>query len=374
MTYFLLLSIPTLIFCVSLIAIYGPPKFLYRKLIRTAEKFGLLNDKKIVLSILLIFIFYDAFSLIYAHNYFSQLTRLALILFSSNLLFIPGGFALKHYYLKENQNPNGLDFTKSRNIFYYSVLSIILFAIPIFDLRWEGFRISQTTEARGLAITLTVAFILYFSSFIILATCAYRFGANRIKRMIFNLETKIINDDLKIKTLEDEIFSEKNDLNIEKFISQGESTTREWKATSRYNLRSQSADKELYYPIIKSICALANTEGGILLVGYDESSRTFVGINRDGFEDDTDKWENWIRQKLDHHSQEQAIWVKGIEFKYHEVDNIICVIITIEKQKSPVQCAGIGNNSKRTFTYVRAGAYTRTLDSPKDILEHFTDR
>ena len=163
-------------------------------------------------------------------------------------------------------------------------------------------------------------------------------------------------------------------INLKDLIEQGEGTKREWKATARYSLRTKQSDGDLYYPIIKSICALANTDGGIILVGYDEDSKNFTGINNDGFGSNTDKWENWIRQKLDFHTKQQAVWVNGISFHYHHHNNVICAEIKIKKQNNPIECSGIGNNKSRLFTYVRAGAYTRILESPQEIINHFNNR
>lgn len=161
---------------------------------------------------------------------------------------------------------------------------------------------------------------------------------------------------------------------LDKLIEDGEGSKREWKATAKYSVKTKQSDKDLYYPIIKGICAMSNTEGGVILVGYDENSKKFIGIENDGFDKNTDKWENWLRQKLDHHSRQTAIWVQGINFEYHIHDNVTCALINIKKQENPVECSGIGNNKQRLYTYVRAGAYTRQLDSPSEIIEHFKDR
>ena len=52
----------------------------------------------------------------------------------------------------------------------------------------------------------------------------------------------------------------------------------EFKASAIYSFDKEQHDKTLFYPIIKSICALANSEGGKIVVGYHERQEKFVGI------------------------------------------------------------------------------------------------
>jgi len=161
---------------------------------------------------------------------------------------------------------------------------------------------------------------------------------------------------------------------ISKIIRQGESECCEWKATARFSLKLQQHDKELYYPVIKSICALANTKGGIVVVGYDETTKKYVGINKDGFNQDSDKWENWIRQKLDHHTRREATWINGVRFAYEVINDALCAKIEVIQQSEPVVCSGIGKNASKKYTFVRAGAYNRSLDDPRDIIDYFSKR
>ena len=82
-----------------------------------------------------------------------------------------------------------------------------------------------------------------------------------------------------------------------------EDSSLEWKATMRFCLREQGERSYIKETLCRSICASANSEGGRILVGFDETSNSFVGIEKDDlcFEDgslDEDKWKRSLLNKL----------------------------------------------------------------------------
>ena len=160
------------------------------------------------------------------------------------------------------------------------------------------------------------------------------------------------------------LFNPNNDNDyLENQVTYGESKTLEFKASSKYSLDAQKFDKNLYYPIIKSICAFANTDGGLLIVGYDEKSSSFVGIEQDGFKD-TDKWENYIRNHLD----EKAGKFLGslVDFKYKKYYDKTIALIETQQSQEKIMCKDINNPKEKKF-YVRTGAYTKALDIEEAI-------
>ncbi|MBX2817117.1 MAG: putative DNA binding domain-containing protein [Saprospiraceae bacterium] len=78
---------------------------------------------------------------------------------------------------------------------------------------------------------------------------------------------------------------QREQISTQELISMGESEFVEFKATLRTNTYTGSRDKNLSIPIIKTIAAFLNSDGGTLIVGVsDEGEATGVAI--DGFEND----------------------------------------------------------------------------------------
>ena len=68
-------------------------------------------------------------------------------------------------------------------------------------------------------------------------------------------------------------------------ISGGETATREFKETLRWNIRSEQYDKQITHSCLKTVCAFLNTDGGTLYIGVNDSGEP-SGLSRDGFKND----------------------------------------------------------------------------------------
>lgn len=158
------------------------------------------------------------------------------------------------------------------------------------------------------------------------------------------------------------------DQSLINLVQYGESKTLEFKATAKFSIRKGQDDKDLYYAIIKNICAMANTDGGTILVGYDEDNRDFVGIEADGFKNN-DQWENYIRNKIKDKSGNITGTLVDIIFKKHV--NSTCALIEVKRAYEPIYCNEI--NSKTKVLYVRTGASTRSLGAD-EIISYSKDR
>lgn len=146
---------------------------------------------------------------------------------------------------------------------------------------------------------------------------------------------------------------------IEAIVSRGESKNVEFKSTLKYSLRAAKDDKDLYYESIKSICALANTEGGTLLIGYDEDNKEYVGIQKDGFKNE-DKWENFLRNHLDNSAGKYIGTIIGVEYKAIHYKTV--AVVTVEKSPQRIMCKDLKLNSKDSKKlFIRSGAYTKAL-------------
>jgi len=144
---------------------------------------------------------------------------------------------------------------------------------------------------------------------------------------------------------------------LENLIGYGESKTLEFKATAKYSMDAKADDKNLYYPIIKSICAFGNTDGGILVVGFHELTNEFTGIEKDGFKDN-DKWENYIRNHLDQKAGKFIGTLFDISYKSYKSKTV--ALINVRKSSKRIYCSDIANPKSQNF-YVRTGAYTKAL-------------
>ena len=83
---------------------------------------------------------------------------------------------------------------------------------------------------------------------------------------------------------------------IRRLIREGESQTVEFKSTGRRNLKTGEKDAAMEWAVMKTICALMNGHGGILLVGVDDGGG-IVGIEQDYpfvKPRNQDGWEQWL--------------------------------------------------------------------------------
>ncbi len=146
---------------------------------------------------------------------------------------------------------------------------------------------------------------------------------------------------------------------IETLIGQKESVTSEFKSTIKYSLRAGKDDKNLYYQSIKGICALANTDGGTLLIGYDEDNKEYVGIEKDGFKN-SDKWENYLRNHLD--NKAGKFIGSMINIQYKKIDGKTLAVVTVPRSTQRIMCKDLysSTNDSKKF-YIRSGAYTKAL-------------
>lgn len=149
---------------------------------------------------------------------------------------------------------------------------------------------------------------------------------------------------------------------LETLIAAGESKRVEFKATAKYSINKKADDKHLYFEIIRAICALANTDGGTLLVGYDETNKSYCGIEKDGFKN-RDAWENYVRNHLD----KKAAQFVGtlILFEYKKFQNKTLAVINVERSPKRILCKDLKSDQKNF--YVRTGAYTKALNIDEAI-------
>ncbi|MGM0408908.1 MAG: RNA-binding domain-containing protein [Bacteroidota bacterium] len=72
---------------------------------------------------------------------------------------------------------------------------------------------------------------------------------------------------------------------IKSLITQGENPTLEFKSTVRANLKNGKTDKKIELSWLKTLTAFLNTQGGILLIGVDDSGQ-LLGLDADNFKNE----------------------------------------------------------------------------------------
>jgi predicted HTH transcriptional regulator len=87
---------------------------------------------------------------------------------------------------------------------------------------------------------------------------------------------------------------------VHQLVAAGESATVEFKSTARFNLHSGKRDERIELVIAKTVAALANAEGGHLIIGVDDEG-TVLGLGDDLAlmkRPDIDRYELWLRDYL----------------------------------------------------------------------------
>jgi len=151
-------------------------------------------------------------------------------------------------------------------------------------------------------------------------------------------------------------------------LKDGETFTREFKSSLRWDYKQDKANKELEHPILKTLTAFMNTDGGTLFVGVDKDGK-ILGIEKD-FDTLGDKnWDGWSQAFTNIvNSRLGKEFHKYIKPEPISVDGKI--IVKIEVKKSSKE-AYIDPDSKAEF-HIRAGTTTQMLN-PKQTAAYVRD-
>ncbi len=148
-------------------------------------------------------------------------------------------------------------------------------------------------------------------------------------------------------------------LRLQGYIKAGEGNSTEFKSTVRTNLRTGKQGKEIELAWLKAVVAFLNSEGGVLLLGVDDSGR-IVGIGPDGFEN-IDKCLLHIKNLINHHIG--AEFSNFIDVIPVHVDDKDVIMVECSPSKKPVFLK-IGKNEE---FYVRTGPSSIKLSPSQTI-------
>jgi len=149
-------------------------------------------------------------------------------------------------------------------------------------------------------------------------------------------------------------------MKLDDLIDMGEGSTIEFKSSLRWDLRNDSANKDLEEVIVKAVAGFMNAEGGTLLIGIMDDGQVF------GIESDLKSVKNgnidWFQQKvvslISTHIGTQ--FTKYIHIDFEEKEERTVCKVTIKRSSVSVFFKG---SDRREEFYLRAGNTTRLLDS-----------
>lgn len=148
-------------------------------------------------------------------------------------------------------------------------------------------------------------------------------------------------------------------------IRAGESTTLEFKSTMRTNLNTGKAGKEIEIAWLKTVVAFMNSDGGILLIGVDDSGE-ILGTEADNFENE-DKCRLHFKNMLNTHIG--AEFTRFIHLKIVTIKDKTILIVECERVRRPVFLS----MGKQEDFYIRSGPSSIKL-SMSQMIKYLGER
>jgi CheY-like chemotaxis protein len=152
---------------------------------------------------------------------------------------------------------------------------------------------------------------------------------------------------------------------IKSLIDSGESNRVEFKSTLRWNLKTDRSEKVIETAWLKSVAALLNSDGGVLLVGVEDRG-DILGIEADNF-DNEDKYLLHVNNLVQQHIGLEHAGFIG--YQLVPVDNKKVLLIECQPSPSPVF---LKINKEEEF-YIRVGPGSRRL-STSEVVAYVTNR
>ncbi|MHC9061188.1 GmrSD restriction endonuclease domain-containing protein [Nitrospira sp. CMX1] len=144
---------------------------------------------------------------------------------------------------------------------------------------------------------------------------------------------------------------------IEDLIREGESDELEFKSTLRWDLKSGETSKKMEEVIVKTVAALANGQGGTLVIGVDDDGNviglehdylSLGGATRDGFE-------VHLRNLLNEHLG-VAFVASKVKIAFHEIGGCEVCQVDVEPASNPIVLVAKDKNGQKVERfYVRNG-------------------
>jgi hypothetical protein len=153
------------------------------------------------------------------------------------------------------------------------------------------------------------------------------------------------------------------DSNMRNLIENGESTTLEFKSSTRWDYKQNNVNKILEKVIVKTVSGFLNAEGGKLLIGVDDDGN-ILGLTRDYNslgKKDRDGYELFLRQLISNAIGKE--YSPFIYVTFHELDEEDICLVSVDPCHEPVF---VRNGKDETF-YVRMGNSTQQLNTSEAV-------
>jgi hypothetical protein len=163
------------------------------------------------------------------------------------------------------------------------------------------------------------------------------------------------------------------DVAAEDLVRFDESTELEFKSSMRWSYRESKVDGTLEFVILKTIAALANTRGGNLVIGVDDT-KTVLGLekdyatlkthqNRDGFE------QHLVQLLLNAFGS--VFCTRNVQISFHKVEAQEVCVVAVKRVDKIVSVDKVDRSgSKSRAFYIRAGNSSRELGADEVIDYH----
>lgn len=155
---------------------------------------------------------------------------------------------------------------------------------------------------------------------------------------------------------------------ISEIAAMGESETREFKSSARWNLHTGKRDEEMETVIAKTVSAFLNSGGGTLLIGVDDEGE-LIGLENDYStlkSPDADRFELWMRGMWGQRLGTNAAALPILDFARAPLGGEVCRV-TIPPSPRPVYLLGSKGKGAPEL-WVRVGNSTRRLDVSDAVL------
>lgn len=154
-------------------------------------------------------------------------------------------------------------------------------------------------------------------------------------------------------------------ISTRELIEGGETEFTEFKSSLRTNVYTGKREKGLALPILKTIAAFLNTDGGVLIVGVDDSG-SIIGIEQDGFPTE-DRLLLHVTSLIK--SRIGSLFLDFIKVDAIEIDGRSLVRIDCHAASTPAYLTENGTE----YFFIRTGPSTTALRTSK-IFEYISRR
>lgn len=167
-----------------------------------------------------------------------------------------------------------------------------------------------------------------------------------------------------------------SELELKKFLTEGESKFFELKSSLRWDYREEKVNKKLEEVIVKSISAFNNTEGGYLVIGIDDDNN-ILGLTNDYTslkKNDADYFELHLRNLIGS-TFTVRYTARKINISFITMDDKEVCIIKIAKGEYPLFLKTADKNGKQFEKfYVRSGNSSQEINTLTEINNYITVR